>query len=174
MAKGKKRPAKTRAAARVQKKGAKPPKKTAVAKPARRRAAVAKAARPKRTATAAVRNPVRELAQRIVDLTISQDDEGAFALYASDVESTEPGQAPTVGLEAIKQKFAGWRTMAPHSTWRARKICVDGRTIMIEWEADVTFATGRQATMSEVAIHEIENGKIARERFYYDRSVLQP
>lgn len=176
MAKAKKRPAKkTRAVARVQKKGAKRPKKKApAAKSVRRKAAAPKAARPKRAATTPVRNPVRELAQRIVHLTINHDDEGSFALYASNVESIEPGQPPMVGLEAIKQKFAGWHAMAPHSTWRARNVCVEGNTIVIEWEGDVTFATGKQATLSEVAIHEIENGKIVRERFYYDRSALQP
>lgn len=176
MAKGKKRSAtKTRASARVQKKAPKRPKKVArTAKPARRRPATAKVARPKRSAAAPVRNRVRELAQRIVDLTIHHDDEGAFALYAPTVESVEPGQPPLVGIEAIKQKFAGWRAMAPQSTWRARSVSVDGNIIVIEWEGDVTFATGKQATLSEAAIHEVENGKIVRERFYYDRSVLQP
>jgi hypothetical protein len=28
--------------------------------------------------------------------------------------------------------------------------------------------------MREVAIHEVQNGKIIRERFYYDRTPFQP
>ncbi len=175
MAKAKKRAAKkTRAVAKAPKPSRKRPRKKVVAKPARRTAAAAKTARPKRAASAPARNPVRDLAQRIVDVTINHDDEGAFALYAPNVESVEPGQPPMVGLDAIKQKFAGWHAMAPHATWRARTVSVDGNTIVIEWHGDVTFATGKQATLSEVAIHQIENGKIARERFYYDRSALQP
>jgi ketosteroid isomerase-like protein len=176
MAKAKKRPAKkTRAAARGTKKPTKKPRPVAKAvKPARRKPATVKAARPTRAPAAPARNPVRELAQRIVDLTIKHDDEGAFALYAPNVESIEPGQPPMVGIEAIKQKFAGWRAMAPQSSWRARSVCVDGNTIVVEWQGDVTFATGKQATMNEVAIHEIANGKIVRERFYYDRSAIQP
>ena len=145
------------------------------AKAARRKPAARKVTRPKaaRAAAPAV-NPVRQLAQRIVDLTIKHDDEGAFALYAANVQSVEPGQPAMVGIDAIKQKFAGWHAMAPQSTWRARSVTVDGNTIAIEWEGDVTFATGKQATLNEVAIHEIENGKIARERFYYDRTAIQP
>jgi len=172
----KKRPAtKARAAARGKVQPTKKTRRVAkAAKPARRKAATVKAVPPTRAPAAPARNPVRELAQRIIDVTINHDDAGAFVLYAPNVESTEPGQAPLVGIEAIKQKFAGWHAMAPQATWRARSVCVDGNTIVIEWEGDVTFATGKQATLSEVAIHEIENGKIARERFYYDRSALQP
>ena len=176
MAKKKKQQAKkTRAAARGK---AKPAKKSQMAakaaKPARRKAATAKAVRPTRAPAAPARNPVRELAQRIVELTINHDDEGCFALYAPNVESAEMGQPPTTGVEAIRQKTAGWHAMAPQSTWRARNVCVDGNTIVIEWEGDVTFATGKQTTLNEVAIHKIENGKIVRERYYYDRTALQP
>lgn len=174
MAKAKKRPTK-KTAARAKKKPAKKLRAVAkAAKPARRKPPAAKAARPTRAPAAPARNPVRDLAQRIVDLTIKHDDDGAFALYASTVESVEPGQPPTVGVDAIKQKAAGWQAMAPQSTWLPRSVCVEGNTIVIEWECEVTFATGKQAALNEVAIHEVENGKIVRERFYYDRSALQP
>ena len=176
MAKVKKGPIKkARAAARGKKQPAKKPRASAKAvTPARRKPATAQAARPTRVPAAPARNPVRELAQRIVDLTVNHDDESSFALYAANVQSIEPGQPPMVGIEAIKQKFAGWHAMAPQSTWRARSVTVDGNTIVIEWEGDVTFATGKQATLNEVAIHEVENGKIVRERFYYDRAAIQP
>jgi len=118
---------------------------------------------------------VRELAQRLVDLTVKHEDQQAFALYADDVESIEAGMPTAVGIEAIQQKFAMWRTMVSDSTWQARNVWVDGNAIIIEWSARVTFAaTGKQVDLNEVAIHETESGKIVRERFYYDPSVLQP
>ena len=173
MAKTKKRPVKKSGAKAAAKK--KPTTKARVsakkAKSAPRKPTPAKVARP---TAAPARNPLRELAQRIVDLTIKHDDEGCLALYAPTIESTEPGQAPMVGIEALRQKFAGWHAMAPQATWRARTVCVEGNTIVVEWEGDVTFATGKQAVMNEVAVHEIDNGKIVRERFYYDRSAIQP
>jgi ketosteroid isomerase-like protein len=145
------------------------------AKPARSKPAARKVTRPQATQVAAPAiHPVRQLAQRIVDLTIKHDDEGSFALYAANVQSVEPGQPAMVGIEALKKKFAGWHAMAPQSTWRARSVTVDGNSIAIEWEGDVTFATGKQAVLNEVAIHEVENGKIVRERFYYDRMAIQP
>ncbi|HVO22111.1 MAG TPA: nuclear transport factor 2 family protein [Candidatus Margulisiibacteriota bacterium] len=175
MAKVKKRAAKKTGATRGKAKQSKKLRAVApAAEPARRQPATAKAARPTRAPAAPPRNSARALAQRIVDLTVTHDDEGCFALYAPNVESIEPGQAPMVGIEAIKQKFAGWRAMAPQSTWRARTICVEGNTIVIEWTGDVTFATGKQATLNEVAVHEVEGGKIVRERFYYDRMAIQP
>jgi ketosteroid isomerase-like protein len=176
MAQAKKRTVKkARAQARGKKKATKKSRVAARAKkPARRKPAIRKAASPSRAPAAPARNPLRELAQRIVDLTVNHDDDGAFQLYAANVESSEPGQAPSVGIEAIRQKFAGWHAMAPQATWRARSVGVEGNTIIIEWVGDVTFATGKRATLNEVAIHEIENGKIVRERFYYDRSAIQP
>jgi ketosteroid isomerase-like protein len=172
----KKRPAKsTRPAAR---------RKKATGKPARVRARTAKPTPRKRAARrpsartaapAAVANPLRELAQQLVGLTVTHEDEKAFAFYADNVESSEAGMPAAVGIEAIRQKFAMWRGMVSDSTWQARNVWVDGSAIIIEWSGRVTFAaTGKQVDFNEVAIHEVENGKIVRERFYYDPSVLQP
>jgi ketosteroid isomerase-like protein len=145
------------------------------AKPQGRKRPATKAAAAKRVRPAAVANPVRALAQRIVDLTVRHEDEGALALYADNIESVEQGMPPGVGMDAIRQKFKMWRATVSDSTWRARNVWVDGNTIIVEWTGRVTFtATGRQADLNEVAIHEVQNGKIVRERFYYDRSALQP
>ncbi len=145
------------------------PKPKAHQRPARR--APARRSAP---ATPAL-NPVEALAKRIVELTIGNDDEAALALYADNIESTEPGNPPAVGVDAIRQKFAMWRGMVGSATWRARNTWVFGNSIIIEWAGRVTFAaSGKEVDFDEIAIHEIENGKIARERFYYDRTILQP
>jgi ketosteroid isomerase-like protein len=147
------------------------PARAKVARPAKRRPAAKAAATSSRRAPS---DPVRTLARRIVDLTVQQDDDASFALYADNVESIEPGMPPAVGIEAIKQKFQMWRGMVSDSTWQARNVWVDGNAIIIEWAGRVTFAaSGKQADFNEVAIHEVEKGKIVRERFYYDRSALQ-
>ena len=148
---------------------------TAKAAPAKKKVALPKAAPSKRAPVAPTVNPVRQLAQRIVNLTANEDDESSLALYANHVESIEPGMPPAVGMDAIRQKFAMWRGMVSDSAWEARNVWVDGNAIIIEWNARVTFAaTGTHAELNEVAIHEVENGRIVRERFYYDRSALQP
>jgi ketosteroid isomerase-like protein len=150
-----------------------------VARTAAKRAPRPQAKKPtpaKRPAAAAPKaSPVRALAQRIVDVTLSNNDDAAFALYADTVESTEMGQPPMTGLDAIRQKFAMWRGMITDSAWTAQNVWVDGNTILIEWVGRVTLAAnGRQVDLREIAIYEVAGGKIVRERFYYDPSLLRP
>jgi ketosteroid isomerase-like protein len=136
-------------------------------KPARKPAA--------RPAARPAGDPMRTLAQRIIDVTLANDDEAAFALYAPDVESIEAGQPPTHGIDAIRGKFAGWRNMVSNASFEPRRVCVDGNTIVIEWMGHVTLAaSGRPAQLHEVAIHEIRDGKIAREAFFYNPAALAP
>lgn len=158
-----------------------------VLKTAKKRAASARRTAPKAKAAQASATRVvtktvevdrnrslRQLAQRIVDLTIANNDEATLALYRDDVESQEANNAPSVGIDAIKQKFAMWRGMVSDSAFTPRSVTADGNTIIIEWSGRVTLAaSGRVAEMNEVAVHEIVGGKIAKERYYYDPSVLQ-
>ena len=117
---------------------------------------------------------LRELAQRIVDATVANNDAAMLAFYADDIESKEPGMPASVGLDAIKQKFEMWHAMVSDATFLPRSLTADGKVITIEWEGTVTLAaSGRVVEMPEIAVHEIANGKIVRERFYYDPSLLQ-
>jgi ketosteroid isomerase-like protein len=146
--------------------------KRRAAKPAR---AKARTRRPPARARSAARprDDLRALAQRIIDVTLANDEDATLALYAPDVESTEQGQAPMFGIDSIRQKFAGWRSMVTDARFEPRRVCVDGNTIVIEWVGDVTLAaSGRQARLHEVAIHEIEDGRIVREAFFYDPAAL--
>ena len=157
------------------KKAARVAKKATVKKP---KAAVARrpAARPApKAAPPRADQAIRDLAKRIVDLTEAGDDEASLALYADDIESTEMGMEPTRGLEAIRQKFMMWRSMVSNADFTARGVWIDGNTIVIEWDGRCTLAAnGRIADLVEIAIHEIRDGKIARERFYYNPAALQP
>ncbi len=106
MAKVRKKTAKPKRPARKKGSAARRPRPGGKArKPARATAARRKVAR-KPAASPPRPNPLRQLAQRIVDLTVNQDDESSFALYADNVESVEPGMPPTTGMDAIRQKFA--------------------------------------------------------------------
>jgi ketosteroid isomerase-like protein len=161
-----------------------------VLKAAKKTAARAKSAKPKAAKRAAPPKVVtkvvtktvevdrnralRALAQRIVDVTITNNDEATLALYADFIESKEANNPASVGIDAIKEKFKMWRGMVSDSTFTPRSVTVDGHSIVIEWQGRVTLAaTGRVAEMNEVAVHEIAGGKIVKERYYYDPSVLQ-
>lgn len=145
-----------------------------VARPKTRPAARATRTGTKRPASASGRaDAMRALAQRIIDVTIRDNDDEILALYAEDVESSEAGQPPMVGLEALRNKFAGWRSMTTDASFEPRRVLVDGNVIVIEWVGNVTLtASGRRAELHEVAIHEIRGGKIVREAFFYNPAVL--
>lgn len=159
----------TRKKSKASKRG-RSPKRRAV----KRRAAKARAPRAARAGTTRSSGDVRALARRIVAVTLANDDEATLALYASDVESIEQGQPPMRGVDSIRQKFAGWRSMVTEAHFEPRRVLVDGNTIVIEWVGDVTLAaSGKHARLHEVAVHEIRDGKIAREAFFYDPAALQ-
>jgi ketosteroid isomerase-like protein len=165
---------------------AKPVKKAAARKAgtrpaATKRSAVAKkkpaakkraAARPARK-TGGASTAMRALAQQIIDVSLSHDDEAILGLYADDIESIEAGQPAGIGIDALRAKFAGWRSMTTDNVFEPRRVVVDGNLIVIEWVGRVTLAaSGRQAELHEVAVHEIRNGKIAREAFFYNPAAL--
>ena len=80
----------------------------------------------------------------------------------------------SVGIEAIKQKFAMWRGMVSDAAFTPRSVVDDGRTSVFEWDGRVTLAaSGRLVDFPEVAVHEIAGGKIVKERFFYDPTLLQ-
>jgi ketosteroid isomerase-like protein len=175
------KPAKKAAAKRVVKKAkraAAPQRRAAkkvVKKAAVKKKAVAKQAPRPAAARPSPDRAMRDLAKRIIDVTLANDDDAAFALYADNIESAEMGMPPSVGIEAIRQKFAMWRSMVSDAVFQPRRVWVDGNTIIVEWDGRVTLAAnGNTVDLPEIAIHEIENGKIARERFYYDPTILRP
>ena len=118
--------------------------------------------------------PTEELAKRIVT---AMDDEFNLDLgkfYTEDIVSEEPAGGTVTGLQSLRSKLAGWLAGLRGATWKARHVFVSGKTIAIEWEADVTFKDGRQVKLVEIAIHEVRGDKIFAERFYYDPRALMP
>ncbi|HXZ85938.1 MAG TPA: nuclear transport factor 2 family protein [Myxococcota bacterium] len=156
-------------------------KKSSARKPAAKRPAARKpgakkgAARARGAGSRAPRpTPTEELAKRIV---AAMDDEFNIDLgkfYTEDAVSEEPAGGTVTGLQSLRSKLAGWLAGLRSATWKARHVFVSGKTIAIEWEADVTFKDGRQLKLREVAIHEVRGDKICAERYYYDPRALMP
>ena len=131
------------------------------------------AAKAKRATARDAAPAMRALARRIIAMTLADSDEQMFAIYAHDIESSEAGQPPTIGVDALRTKFAGWRSLTKDTSFTPRRVCVDGNVIMIEWLGHLTLtASGRRAEMHEVVIHEIRDGKIVREAFFYNPAAL--
>ena len=88
-------------------------KKTA---PAQTKAAAKATPAPKskvvtRTVSTDRNEKLRALAQRIIDVTVANDEAGMFALYDSAIESQEANNPPVQGLEGLRAKFAQWGEM---------------------------------------------------------------
>ena len=156
-------------------------KKKAAKSKARKKAgrrAPAKARKPARKKAAAKRpDPAAELAafaRKIVKVTSDGGD--YMALYAPEVTSTEASGDVSHGLSGLAEKGKNWEKMQEGVTWKARSVCVDARsgTICIEWDATVKLRGGPTVPMPEVAIHQVKNGKIVAERYYYNPMALMP
>ena len=147
-------------------------KKSGSKNPDRKPAAPGKAGAPKGAPTLA---DLRRIARSIVTATSVMDEKRMAALYAEGVESEEiaAGSKPTHGIEAARKKGETWSQRISKAHWHARNLWCDGQTIVIEWEAQLSLKPkGRKSFHREIAIHEVRNGKIVRERFYYDPASL--
>lgn len=163
-------------------------KKSSARKPAGKRPAGAKASGRKPAKKAAARKkgavvlrapsrrptPTEELAKRIV---LAMDDEFNLDLgkfYTEDAVSEEAAGGTTTGLQSLRSKLAGWLAGLRSAHWKARNVFVSGKSICVEWEADIVMKDGRSVKLREVAVHEVRGDKIFAERFYYDPRALMP
>jgi len=169
MAKSKQR--KSKRAARG--KGARKPsgKKGGVGKGAKKKSASKRSA-PKRAAGSALES----LAEKIVRMSQLPHFGPAEVreLYHSDAVSVEANGNTSEGHAALDEKMKGWHAIMLRMVSTPRNVWTGGNTICIEWDSTVTMRDGRSVQLQETAVHEIRNGKIVRERYYYNPAVLAP
>ena len=95
------------------------------------------------------------------------------SLYAEDASSEEVATGEQVqGLEQLEEKVSLPAALRRKANWSVRNLWCDGQTIIVEWVAHLPprRSGSPRPSLREIAIHEIRNGKIVRERFYYDAS----
>ena len=95
-------------------------------------------------------------------------------LYAEGVVSREATGDVATGIAGLEAKNARWESMQERSEWKPRKIFTDANTICVEWDATVHLRDGRVVPLAEVAVHEVRDGKIVSERFYYNPMAFAP
>jgi len=93
-------------------------------------------------------------------------------LFSDDAESIEPpgsqGLPSVKGLEAIKKKGKDWENMIQevHGGWTGEPI-VAGKYIAIAMGVDATMKDGNRMKMDEIAVYEVNDGRIVKEQFFY-------
>ena len=96
------------------------------------------------------------------------------ALYNPDCVSIEASGQSAVGYAGLDEKMKGWQQMAAEMISKPRNVWTGPSTVCIEWDATVKMRDGRTVQLREVAVHEIKNGKIQSERYYYNPAALAP
>jgi ketosteroid isomerase-like protein len=113
------------------------------------------------------------VARKIVRAT-QRPDFPFVELYTADCTSAEPRGEPARGHAGMDEKNKRWQQMQRSAKWHARNIWTGKHTVCIEWEGEVELRDGRFVRLHEIAVHEIKDGKIQHERFYYDPAALAP
>lgn len=90
--------------------------------------------------------------------------------YADDVVMQENSEEPRVGKAANRK--AEEEFMSSVEAFNGAKVvasAVNGDVAFSEWEMDLTFKGGKRVKMSQVAVRKWKNGKVAHERFFYNK-----
>jgi ketosteroid isomerase-like protein len=120
------------------------------------------------TATA---TSVQELDKQLNDDVLSGKALDAFEkYYADDVvmqeNSEEPRRGKDVNRKAEQEFFASVEAFHGASV---KASAVNGEVSFSEWEMDLTFKGGNRVKISQVAVRHWKNGKVASERFFYNK-----
>ena len=89
--------------------------------------------------------------------------------YAEDATMQENLDPPRVGLTALLENERKVLAAVPDiHVERVEGLLVDGEHVAINWVFAYTDPKGWKIRLDEVAYQHWRNGKIVRERFYYD------
>ena len=116
--------------------------------------------------TQEVANKFNELAQA------GQMDKIQDELYADDAESIEPPHAQGLqsvkGLDAIKEKGKKFNDMVEemHGGYTTAPV-VGGKFFSVGMGMDCTMKGMGRINMEEIAVYEVQDGKIVKEQFFF-------
>jgi len=120
------------------------------------------------TATAAVAEELADLCRA------GQNLEAISKLYSPNIVSIEPVgsldmPAEMRGIDAIRKKNEWWYANNEiHSVEANGPFIGHGDQFAMNYTWDVTAKqTGKRIKMTEMALYTVQNGKIAREQFFY-------
>ena len=114
----------------------------------------------------------KQVADRLVELCREGQFEAAMQeLYSKDIVSIEPDGSPSKecnGIEEVIAKAQQFSEMTEevHSMEVSDPIVAD-KFFSCAMKMDVTFKGAPRATMEEVCLYQVGNGKIVREEFFF-------
>jgi hypothetical protein len=116
-----------------------------------------------------------EIAKTLVDYCRQEDWEKAYReLYSPKIVSIEFGDESPMGhlegMEELMKKGAWWA-----ETFDVHEIEVSDPIVAEDWFSvrftmDTTHKpSGQRSTTSEIAVYQVEDGKVVREQFFYNQ-----
>lgn len=90
--------------------------------------------------------------------------------YADDVIMQENSEDERVGKDVNREFEKQFVSNVESGTAKLVSTAYsdDGKTVMNVWDWDITFKDGNRMKSSQVAVQEWKDGKIVRERFFYN------
>jgi hypothetical protein len=112
-----------------------------------------------------------------VQTLIALAEEGKFMeaiqqFYAEDATMQENNAPPRVGLAALLENERRFLASIKGITSKVDSLVADGNRAAINWTFEITNLKGQKTTLNEIAYQLWQDGKIIREKFYYDPSQL--
>ena len=118
---------------------------------------------------------VKENVQTLIALA----EQGKFVealqqFYAEDATMQENNAPPRVGLPALLENERRFLASIKGITSKVDSFIAEGNRAAINWVFEITNLKGQKTTLNEVAYQLWQDGKIVREKFYYDPAQLAP
>jgi hypothetical protein len=114
------------------------------------------------------------IARELVTLCrLGRNFEAIDRFYSPDIVSIESMGSETMpteqrGIDAIRGKNQWWFDNNEIHSANATGPFIGDRQFAVKFDYDTTFKpTGQRVNMTEMALYDVEDGKIVREQFFY-------
>ncbi len=117
----------------------------------------------------------RESVLQLTELVRTGKAEEAYhTFYAPDVMMQENSDPPRTSLQASIDRQMQATAGVTVNEFAPRVIVAEGDHAAIEWVLDITAPDGSHIHVEELALQTWKDGKIIKERFYYDPKQFIP
>lgn len=113
---------------------------------------------------------IQQIAEEMVKLIREGNNKQAKNIfYADDIVSVEGNGDKLEGINAIHQKSADWATQISevHSASVSDPL-IAADHFALNIKMDISYKNGNRAVMNEIAVYEVNNGKIVFEQFFFN------
>ena len=112
---------------------------------------------------------IQQIASEIVTLIRqAKNKQAKDAFYADNIVSIEGNGDKLEGIEAIYQKSTDWAAQVSevHSAYVSDPL-VSADHFALNIKMDISYKNGSRAVMNEIAVYEVNDGKIVFEQYFF-------